>query len=139
MGWQKTRDRRVDVDADAAEDVLAALSTTDDPFWTSPVGDAARARLRGDRFFQVELDHRTLTVYPEQSGSGRRARRSKGAADLLGQIEELGWVLAHATWWPGNTVRGIYLFRAAVDDAAEDGQHTADVHHLPAHRADVAL
>lgn len=137
MGWQKTRDRRVDTDAD--EEVLAALSTTDDPFWTSPVGDAARARLRGDRFFQVELDHRTLTGYAEQSGRvGRRARRSNGAADLLGQIEELGWVLEHATWWPGNAVRGIYLFRAAVDEPAVESPGTAEVRHLPAHRADVA-
>jgi hypothetical protein len=139
MGWQKTRDRRI-VETDAAEDVLAALSATDDPFWTSPVGDAARARLRGDRFFQVELDHRALTVYAEQSGTaGRRARRSKGAADLLGQIEELGWVLEHATWWPGNTVRGIYLFRATVDDEVVESPQTADIRHLPAHRADVAL
>jgi hypothetical protein len=138
MGWQRSRDRRVEMDA--AEDVVAALNQTDDPFWTSPVGDAARARLRGDRFFQVELDHRTLTGYPEQAGgTGRRARRSKGAADLLGQIEELGWVLEHATWWPGNTVRGIYLFRAAADDPEAEGAVTAEVRHLPAHRADVAL
>jgi hypothetical protein len=138
MGRQRSRDRRVDTDA--AEDVLDALSTTDDPFWTSPVGDAARARLRGDRFFQVELDHRTLSMYAEQARtSGRRARRSKGAADLLGQIEELGWVLEHATWWPGNTVRGVYLFRAAADDPAEEGSPTAEVRHLPAHRADIAL
>jgi hypothetical protein len=73
----------------------------DAAFWASPVGQAARAKLRGDRFFQIELDDATLTAYAETAptAGGRRVRRT---CDLLGQIEELGWHLEHVTWWHAN-------------------------------------
>jgi hypothetical protein len=105
---------------------------SDAAFWTSPVGQAARAKLRGDRFFQIEVDDATLSEYAESAAravSGRRARRT---CDLLGQIEELGWHLEHVSWWRADTdgpvtaerptgphpdhVRGVYLFHSVPTD-----------------------
>src|ERR1700750_875826 len=114
MGWQLFRDRtngavhRGDHRASTRED-------PDETFWASPVGRATRARMRGDRFFQIALDDEALAAYAEDAahdGSGRRARR---AGDLLGQIEELGWRLEHVSWWRGEKagtgrVEGVYLF-----------------------------
>ncbi len=82
----------------------------------SPVDLAALARLRGDRYFQVELDHLTIASYANGVRAGRRGRRCRGASDLLGQIEELGWTLEHVAWWRDadrEGVRGVYLFRSA--------------------------
>jgi hypothetical protein len=132
----------------------------DAAFWASPVGCAARAKLRGDRFFQIELDDATLTAYAETATpGGRRARRT---CDLLGQIEELGWHLEHVSWWrvdphdslePGparhaapvgpdaDRVRGVYLFHAVPTNDTEltvgAGAAGGDVH-APTHRRDVS-
>ena len=130
-------------------------------FWASPVGRAARARLRGDRFFQIELDDAALAAYAETAaqhqhgGEGRRARRT---CDLLGQIEELGWHLEHVSWWrvgkagsdgparpdppiaavPGSDhVRGVYLFHA-VDADGQPAVVSATAP-PPSHRRDDAL
>jgi hypothetical protein len=134
---------------EAAGDVaghLAAVPTVNDgASWTSPVEAAARARLRGDRFFQIVVDDAALAEYAATTG-GRRARRSSGATDLLGQIEELGWSLEHVTWWGGAeapdpvAVRGVYLFRAVRYDEADSGpvaETPAPVAHLPTHRREV--
>lgn len=151
MGWQRFRDRP-GATGDAEGQGPQAPDTTDEAFWRSPVGDAARARLRGDRFFQIEVDQATLATYVDMSGS-RRSRRSNGATDLLGQIEELGWHLDHVTWWRDNgpapapdpagpdRLRGVYLFRAeAADEAAEHpAEARSPLRHLPTHRRDVAL
>jgi hypothetical protein len=156
MAWQLFRDRAHGA-VDRGEDP-SALADPDAIFWASPVGRATRARQRGDRFFQIELDDATLATYAEAGdgqGGGRRARR---AADLLGQIEELGWRLEHVSWWrvddgdpvttngspslhPGpDHVRGVYLFHAAPDaDAAAPPapEVTNGAAHSPTHRRDV--
>ena len=129
-------------------------------FWTSPVGAAARARLRGDHFFHIELDGATLTAYAESaarssadSAAGRRARRT---CDLLGQIEELGWHLEHVSWWgvdtndatpsprrsphDGDRVRGVYLFHtdpSADADLTSISGAVGGVEHAPSHRREV--
>jgi hypothetical protein len=150
MRWQLFGDRDNGAADGSSEEIDAA-------FWSSPVGRAARARLRGDRFFQIELDDATLTAYAEtaaRSVGGRRARRT---CDLLGQIEELGWHLEHVSWWrvdaadpsahegrsapDADHVRGIYLFHSspAVDDeAAEQPVTTASDGHAPTHRREVS-
>jgi len=126
----------------------------DAEFWASPVGRAARARLRGDRFFQIELDDTTIDAYAEGAagGGGRRARRT---GDLLGQIEELGWHLEHVAWWrvdgeapilpspgahpaDGDHVRGVYLFHAvAVPEGDGRPAPPPTNGHLPTHRREV--
>jgi alkylated DNA nucleotide flippase Atl1 len=152
MKWQRFGDReRGSADGASAE--------PDAAFWASPVGRAARAKLRGDRFFQIELDDATLTAYAETaaiSGGGRRARRT---CDLLGQIEELGWHLEHVSWWRvdadesassdratateqgADHVRGIYLFhsvQAIETDHAETSGPTRMEGHAPTHRREVS-
>jgi hypothetical protein len=147
MAWRRHSGRR-EAAGDVVGDIgghLAAVPTTNEPAaGTSPVEAAARARLRGDRFFQIVVDDAALSAYA--AATGRRARRSSGATDLLGQIEELGWSLEHVTWWRGAeeseaaAVRGVYLFRATIADAAEgdaSGESAAPVSHLPTHRREV--
>lgn len=148
MGWQLFGDRE---NGEVAPPEPARTQDSDELFWASPVGRATRARLRGDRFFQIELDDATLAAYAEAGpgeGGGRRARR---AGDLLGQIEELGWRLEHVSWWrvdagepvaddgpPGQHpdpehVRGVYLFHCLPDAEADaeapstSGTHRRDV------------
>ena len=152
MRWQLAQDRE-----HAAESRDAG---TDEAFWTSPVGAAARAKLRGDHFFQIELDDATLTAYAESaarssahSAAGRRARRT---CDLLGQIEELGWHLEHVSWWgvdtidatpaprraphDGDRVRGVYLFHtdpSADADVTSISGAAGSADHPPSHRREV--
>jgi hypothetical protein len=160
MGWQLFRDRDHGV-VDRVDDPAQTRANDDAIFWASPVGRAARARLRGDRFFQIELDDSTIEAYAEAGaalgGGGRRARRT---CDLLGQIEELGWRLEHASFWRvdpndgpipyddsssgGGTVpdhvRGVYLFHSAPceePDGSSSSESTNGVSHPPAHRRDV--
>jgi hypothetical protein len=161
MGWQLFGDRAPGA-SEHLGDAPARQDEVDAAFWASPVGDAARAKLRGDRFFQIELDDTTLAEYAETASrhqhdrSGRRARRT---CDLLGQIEELGWHLEHVSWWRVDDtedptarddaagpdqrpdhVRGVYLFHSV--DAADP--HEPSAHEgmaetpAPSHRRDVA-
>jgi hypothetical protein len=143
MAWHWLSGRRAATAHD--EGHLAAVPANDAVSWTSPVEAAARARLRGDRFFQIVVDDAALSAYAATTG-GRRARRSSGATDLLGQIEELGWSLEHVTWWGGAeapdpaAVRGVYLFRATRAEEVDGGtarQTPAPVTHLPTHRREV--
>ena len=114
----------------------------------SPVDLAALARLRGDRYYQVEIDHLTVASYAAAAPAGRRGRRRLGATDLLGQIEELGWTLEHVAWWrepDGDGVRGVYLFRTSAPDlhtaapAAPPAPAGPRDEHGPTHRRDVAI
>jgi hypothetical protein len=143
MGWARSRDQKQTVGTVGGDDLTVI---GDDSSVTSPVSDAARARMRGDRFYQVELDHDTIASYASSSSGGQRVRRSSGPTDLLGQIEDIGWSLEHVTWWPtpgtaGQVLmRGVYLFRAAGEVDVE----TAAVEALPetssgSHCRDVAL
>lgn len=156
MRWQLFADRDDGETDGLAED--PPFPDSDAAFWASPVGSAARAKLRGDRFFQIELDDATLSAYAESSAPahGRRARRT---CDLLGQIEELGWHLEHATWWRVDTdgadagadvmhshlgvdhVRGVYLFHSlpgADEGAAVIARASHAAVHAPTHRLDVS-
>jgi hypothetical protein len=130
MKWQLFGEREPGVAEGLDGDSADRLPASDAAFWASPVGQAARAMLRGDRFFQIELDDTTLAAYAETAApadTGRRARRTR---DLLGQIEELGWHLEHVSWWRvdagepaadqhprhsgprADHVRGVYLFHS---------------------------
>jgi len=147
MGWQRIRLRH-EAGGPVDGQVTQLHQAGDEAFWTSPVGNAARAKLRGDRFFQIEADDATLAAYAAVA-CGRRARRSKGATDLLGQIEELGWRLEHVTLWPvvgepagsgRGRVRGVYLFRAETTESADEQPSsvaTARLRRVPSHRFDV--
>lgn len=101
----------------------------------TPVVLAELAAKRGDRFFQVEIPHSTLSGHSNDFGFGgdtSYTTRHGAAPDVLGQIEEIGWRLEHATWLFVETgsssrekmfvsgamttvtgrVDGIYLFRS---------------------------
>ena len=157
MRWQLFSDHEQEAD-DVQGDAVTDLHDSDAAFWASPVGRAARARLRGDRFFQIELDDATLAAYAETAApaEGRRARRT---CDLLGQIEELGWHLEHVSWWrvdghdaggdrpfeqPASDedhVRGVYLFHSVpVDDTTGQAVTAESVGagHTPSHRREVS-
>jgi hypothetical protein len=152
MRWHLAADR----EHDTADDMTGVDWGPDAAFWATPVGQAARAKLRGDRFFQIELDGATLAAYAETvpAGGGRRVRRT---CDLLGQIEELGWQLEHVSWWrvgddiggddvaahaarhaPGaDHVRGVYLFHA-VSSAPSELVTAGFIEHPPQHRREVS-
>ena len=101
----------------------------------SPVGQADIALQRGDRFFQVslmesEVEGKSTDWTFSQSTA---ITKVKGATDVLGQIEEIGWRLEHVGYvfvetgavdrnkaFSGGTVtrtngyvQGTYLFRSA--------------------------
>ncbi len=145
MGWHRMREHEPQAGDSASGDPAAqpgsAETGADSVFWASPVGQAARAKLRGDHFFQIELDDSVLAAYAESAapGGGRRARHTY---DLLGQIEELGWHLEHVAWWPidpgdptaqltptvgdAEHVRGVYLFHSVPEvRAGGGGAHAA--------------
>lgn len=130
----------------------------DAAFWASPVGEAARARLRGDHFFQIELDDATLTAYAESAAVNAVGRRVRRTCDLLGQIEELGWHLEHVSWWhvdaadrtarepgarpaeSGEQLCGVYLFHSVPTSEPDGTVEPVDtgVTHAPQHRRDVS-
>lgn len=132
---QKTDEERA---AEAARKAEAA-------FWASPQGKAAQAFDRGDEFFQIEIPHSSVTGFTNaafNSTTGGKIRRNPTRTDLLGQIEEAGWHLEHASWVYVQTgqnsrdkflasgqhvvvtgeVLGIYLFRRADARARISGQ-----------------
>ncbi len=155
MGWQLFRDRTNGA-THRGELVARTQAGPDEAFWASPLGRATRARMRGDRFFQIALADETLAAYAEDhshdsahdsahdgahhgahQGGGRRARR---AGDLLGQIEDLGWRLEHVSWWRSGAVgaervSGVYLFHAAPEAEANPTPGTTNgVSRSPSHR-----
>ena len=156
MGWHRMREHepRVgdSVSGAAVERPGGTDAGADTVFWASPVGQAARAKLRGDHFFQIELDDSAVGAQPvaDPTVGGRRARRT---CDLLGQIEELGWHLEHVAWWRidpddptaqvaqaladrhADHVRGVYLFHAVPEAEAHGGRHAAPP--APTHRREV--
>lgn len=126
MGFGKTPEQK------ALEEQQRAA----DAYWTSPVGQAQRARDEGARFFQIELPHSTVSGYANlmwsAAGTSQTVIQHGGAPDVLGQIEEVGWRLenvSHVFMETGQSSRdkflasgqqtvvqgkvvGIYLFRA---------------------------
>jgi hypothetical protein len=153
MGWQLFGDREGDAVGGVDDDLAETRSGADAGFWSSPVGRAARARLRGDRFFQIELDAAEITAYAAAVATARAGRRARRTCDLLGQIEELGWRLEHVSWWrvdatgepdarvsdsSDHGVRGVYLFHCVPDEAEPSVPGSPDrTRHAPTHRRDV--
>src|SRR5262245_29813701 len=150
MGWQLFRDREPGR-VHRADEPAQTQPDSDEVFWASPVGRAARAQLRGDRFFQIELDDATIAAYAEESAHAESGRRARRTCDLLGQIEELGWRLEHVSWWridgdepsahaatsngepDHDHVKGVYLFHSVpgADEEASPPPATPDGAHHP--------
>lgn len=110
-------------------------------FERSPEGRAFDAWARGDQFFQIELPVSQLVGLASSFGSSENVRRGvRGGTDVLGKIEEEGWVLEHVGFVfveTGSTstnrvlstgqgtvtrgsVTGVYLFRRAARVASAD-------------------
>lgn len=129
-----------DAKRQAKESARAAKQAEEErrAYLASPIGLAEVAAQRGDRFFQVEIPHSTVTGYSSDfmfapHWDTTNTNRNDAAPDLLGRIEQHGWRLVHANWvfvQTGSSSRekvlstgekstvvgrvdGIYLFRAA--------------------------
>ena len=78
-------------------------------YWTSPIGQAQRAREEGARFFQIELPHSSVSGYANlmwsAAGTSQKIVQHGGAPDVLGQIEEVGWRLENVSHVFIETVR----------------------------------
>lgn len=149
MPWGKTDEekqaeavaRAAQAQAQAAARAAQEQAKAEAAYWQSPVGQAAQAKQRGDRFFQTEIETSTLSGYASfASSDSSRTERQSGAGDLLGQIEALGWRLEHASWvfietgmssrdrmfstgeqtMTSGRVEGIYLFRSVDDPSSVD-------------------
>ena len=101
-------------------------------FLATPVGAATAAHDTGQEFFEIQLEVGTHTG-SASFGSAQRQRTTSSSAAILGQIEQVGWRLEHASYLymvtgetstkkvlvsgdqtviSGVTV-GVYLFRRA--------------------------
>ena len=125
--------QRVAAEREAAR-VAAEQEAARNRYLASHVGQADIARQRGDRFFQIslkesEIEGKSTDWTFSQSTTTKQA---KGATDILGQIEQLGWHLEHVGYvfvetgavdrnkaFSGGAVtrtdgyvQGTYLFRA---------------------------
>ena len=144
MAWGKTaEEKKAAAEAKDAERLAKQRAQAEAAYWTSPVGEAAQAKQRGDRFFQTAIATATLEGYSNLawgSGDVSKTTRARGATDVLGQIEQLGWHLEHAGFVfietgtssrdkvmasgqrtsTSGRVEGIYLFRSIDDPNALD-------------------
>lgn len=144
MAFGKTSDEKQQ--AAAAKEAAKAdaqRAKQEAAYWASPVGRAAQAKQRGDTFFQLEIETTRLAGYSTDfwgPSDVSKTRRAKGATDVLGQIEDLGWRLEHAGWvfietgsssrdklmssgersTTSGRVEGVYLFRSVDDPEALD-------------------
>lgn len=117
-------------EAERAKRVRLAAIKAEEVFWKSPPGLALKAFERGDEFLQLELPHAGVRYNPLGPATGVAPAVHAGLTrpDILGQVEEAGWRLEHASWVPmprrgvdpmpscssGEAcpdVAGIYLFR----------------------------
>jgi hypothetical protein len=67
-------------------------------YLATPVGAATAAKEAGQRFFEVQLEvggHRGTASFGTADGQ----RTSASSAEVLAQIEELGWHLEHAGYY----------------------------------------
>jgi hypothetical protein len=149
MPWGKSDEEKRQIElareaerrAQEADRLARERAEAEAAYWDSPVGRAAQAKQRGDRFFQVELGtasvegHSTDMFGPSDSSD---TRRSGSTAQVLADIEAQGWRLEHAGWVFVQTgmssrekflvsgemasvsgrVEGVYLFRAVDAPAA---------------------
>jgi hypothetical protein len=102
---------------------LFKKTSPEEKFAGSRLGQALAAYERGHAFFQL----RAVTSEVNEPVPASTPAREFNRTDLLGQIEEIGWRLEHASWvWVemgmkgdsgssriAGEVTGIYLFRRA--------------------------
>lgn len=70
-------------------------------FRASPTGRALAALERGDEFFQIQITQQTIQSPLLLSPAGERKLEQAPEShktDVLGQIQEVGWHLEHASW-----------------------------------------
>lgn len=127
---QSGREARSAPESERAKKTRLAALRAADGFWRSPPGQAVKAFQRGDEFFQLQLPHSAVRYDPLGASAGAGpAAAGLTKADVLGQIEEIGWRLVQASWVyvnahpvpdsPGGCtpaeasgeVVGMYLFR----------------------------
>jgi hypothetical protein len=87
----------------ASEDERAAKKAraAEAKFQASPVGQAIAAFERGDSFFQTRVTEETIkssVMSPPGRNGSTNNRSTFTSTDVLGQIEEVGWRLEHASW-----------------------------------------
>lgn len=98
MPWSKSdEDKKVEAAQKQVREQQKEEQRTRESFLRTPVGQATEAKERGDRFFEVQLDAAQLKGSSTFGSSNNRMRRSGGAPDVLGQIEEVGWRLEHVS------------------------------------------
>ena len=135
---QRAEKERADAEWARQQREAAAKNAADAAFAQSPLGRARAAFLRGDRYFQAELEVSALTGTPSMFGSSENEITRRGdQPDLLGRIEDEGWHLEHAGFVfveTGSTstdrvfatgqgtvtrgvVTGVYLFRRVAQSA----------------------
>jgi hypothetical protein len=139
--------QRVAAEREAAR-VAAEQEAARRRYLASPVGQADTARQRGDRFFQISLKESEVEGKSSDwnLSQSTMTTRVRGATDVLGRIEGLGWHLEHVGYvfvetgavdrnkaFSGGTVtrtngyvQGTYLFRA-VEQTAESRRRNAGV------------
>jgi hypothetical protein len=66
-------------------------------FLATPVGAATAARDAGPEFFEIQLEVGTHTG-TASFGSAQGQRRTSSSAAILGEIEQVGWRLEHASY-----------------------------------------
>jgi hypothetical protein len=87
------------VRAAQAEEARAAQEARDRAAWlTTPVGSATAAKQAGKRFLEVQLQVGTH-VGQASFGEATGRRTTTSSAEVLAQIEELGWRLEHANYF----------------------------------------
>jgi hypothetical protein len=87
--------------AKAAQKEEKAREKAEAEWFASPPGQAQLAKEAGDAFFQVEIQHKTITGHANAmwaSNTSQRQRASKPASDILGMIEAEGRRLEQASW-----------------------------------------
>lgn len=143
MAWGKTDEEKAQITAEKhAAQAAREQTKAEAAYWASPVGQAAQAKQRGDRFFQITIEASQLRGRSTDflgPSSTSTTRRVQGVPDVLGQIEAVGWHLEHvgyvfvetgtnsrdkvlssgAQTMTSGRVEGIYLFRA-VDGPDDD-------------------
>jgi hypothetical protein len=66
-------------------------------FLATPVGAATAARDAGLEFFEIQLEVGTHTG-TASFGSAQGQRRTSSSAAILGEVEQVGWRLEHASY-----------------------------------------
>lgn len=94
MGWGKTWEKQEQEAKAANEERIRKLE--EKRAANTPVGRAKTAYANGDTFYQVEMEVSTLAGSHSAFGSSENSVQHAGStAEILGQIEAIGWSLEH--------------------------------------------